>query len=98
MDLSTYETKVNWKGVRAIDTSTLASKANLTRLRTNVDKLNVYKLKTIPADFSKLSSAVDDVVVKKTMYDKLVIKTNTIKTKIPSNNGSVTKTQCNSEY
>ena len=47
--------KVNLKGARSIDTSTLASKRELDSLKTKVDNLNVDKLKTVPADQSKLS-------------------------------------------
>ena len=54
MDLSNYATKA------AIDTSTLATKADFTSLKMRVNNLDVGKLKTVPADFSKLSSVVDD--------------------------------------
>ena len=54
MDLSNYATKA------AIDTSTLATKADFTSLKMRVNNLDVGKLKTVPADFSKLISVVDD--------------------------------------
>ena len=38
------------------------------------------KLKTVPVDLSKLSNVVKNEVVKKTVYDKLVIKVNKIDT------------------
>ena len=38
------------------------------------------KLRTVPVDLSKLSNAVNNEVVKKTVYDKLVAKENNIDT------------------
>ena len=43
VDLSNYATK-------GIDTSNFALKSNLASLKTEVDKINVGKLKTVPAD------------------------------------------------
>ena len=42
------------------------------RLKAKVDKINVYKLKTVPAGLSNLSNVVGNNVVKKTAHDKLV--------------------------
>ena len=60
MDLSNYATKAGLKVATGIDTSTLATKADFTSLKMRVNNLDVGKLKTVPADFSKLSSVVDD--------------------------------------
>ena len=49
------------------------------------------------ADLRKLSNVVDKNIVKKTVYDKLVIKTNDIDTKIPSKSELVTEKQHNSD-
>ena len=43
-------------------------------LKTKVENVDVDKLKTAPADLSKLSNLVDHDVVKKTVYYKLVTK------------------------
>ena len=40
---------------------------------------------------------VDNYVVKRTVYDKLVTKINAINTKIPSTSAIVTKIQCHSD-
>ena len=64
----------------------LASKTHLASLKTEVDNLDLDKLKTMPADLSKLSNVVDNDVIK-TMYDKLVIKINAIDTKITGTKG-----------
>ena len=48
--------------------SSLASKTNLTALKTEVDKIDADKLKTVPVDLAKLSNVVKNGVVKKTDY------------------------------
>ena len=58
--------KVNLKGRKCTDTSTLASKADLARLKTKADDLDVDKLKPAPVDSSELSNVVDNDDVKKT--------------------------------
>ena len=52
------------------------TKNNLANLKTEVDKLNIDKLASVPVDLSKLSDVVKNDVVKKTVYDKLVAKVN----------------------
>ena len=49
--------------------SSFASKANLAALKTEVDKMDVDKLKTAPVDLAKLSNAVENDLVKKTVYN-----------------------------
>ena len=71
-----YEKKANLRGATGVDTSNLASKSNLAKLKGEVDKINVDKLKTVPVDLSKLSNVVNYEVAKKTVYDKLVAKVN----------------------
>ena len=61
-----------------VDNSSFALKTNLANLKTEVDKLDIDKLASIPADLSKLSNLIKTVVVKKTVYDKLVAKVNAI--------------------
>ena len=63
-----------------VDTSNFALKTNLSSSKTEVDKLNIDKLATVPVDLSKLSNVVKIDVVKKTVYDKLVAKVNNINT------------------
>ena len=71
-----------------IDVSSSALKTNLANLNTEVDKIDVDKLKTVPDDLAKLSNVVDNDVVKKTVYNKLVTKVNNIDT-----TGFVSKTK-----
>ena len=52
--------------------------ADLASTKSDVDKLDANKLQTIPTDLSELNDVVDNDVVKKTRYDTLVKKVNTI--------------------
>ena len=63
-----------------VDVSSFASKTNLASLKTEVDKIDVDKLKTVPVDLAKLVNVVKDDVVKKTEYNKLVTKVDNIDT------------------
>ena len=80
VDLSNYATKTDLKNVTHVDTSNFALKTNLANLKTEVDKLDADKLKTVPVDLSKLSNVAKNEVVKKTVYDKLAAKVNNIDT------------------
>ena len=72
VDLSNYATKADLKNATGIDTSKLALKSNLATLKAEIDKIDVEKLKTVSIGLSKLSNVVNNNVVKKTAYDKLV--------------------------
>ena len=80
LDLSSYAKKAELKKSTVVDTFKLAGKSDLASLKAEVDKIDVDKLKTVPVDLSKLSNVVKNEVVKKTVYDKLVIKVNNIDT------------------
>ena len=80
VDLSNYATKADIKNISHVDTSSLALISNLASLKTEVDKLDIDKLVPAPVDLSKLSDLVKNDVVKKTVYDKLVAKVNSIDT------------------
>ena len=92
VDLSNYATKNDIKNITHVETSSFALKTNLANLKSEVDKLDVDKLATVPVDLSKLSNVVKNNVVKKTVYDKLVPKVNNIDT-----SGLVKKTDCNTK-
>ena len=72
LDLSNYATKNDVKNITHVDVSSFASKTNLATLKTELDKLNTDKLKTTPADLAKLTNAVDNELVKKTVYNAKV--------------------------
>ena len=65
VDLSNYATKADLKNATGFDTSKLAAKSDLASLKTEVDKIDVDKPKTVPIDLSKLSNIVKNEVVKK---------------------------------
>ena len=65
VDLSNYATKTDLKSGIGIDTSKLPLKLYLANLKAEVDKIDVDKLKTVPADLSKLSNVVNSYVVRK---------------------------------
>ena len=68
LDLANYATKDDVKNIMLVDVSSFASKTNLAALKSEVDKMDVYKLKTTPTDLAKLSNVVKNDVVKKTDY------------------------------
>ena len=80
LDLSNYATKSDLRDISHVDVSSLASKTNLASLKTEVDKIDADKLKTVPVDLSKLSNVVKNDVVKETEYDKLVTKVDSFDT------------------
>ena len=80
VDLSNYATKTDLKNVSHVDVSSFALKSNLASLKTEVDKIVADKLKAAPDDRAKLSNVVKNNVVKKTEYNKLVIKVDSIDT------------------
>ena len=92
LDLSNYETKKDIKDITHIDASGFASKTNLTELKTQVDKIDTDKLKTVPDDLAKLSNVVKNDVVQKTDY-------NTLKSKVDGIDVSkyVARTKCETD-
>ena len=77
LDLANYATKVDVKNITHVDVSSYASKTNLAALKSEVDKIDTNKLKTVPENFAKLSDVVKNDVVKKTdfSFDDYVRKT-----------------------
>ena len=72
LDLANYATKTDLKNITHVDVSSYASKTNSAALKSEVDKIDVDKLKTTPADLAKLSNVVKNDVVKKTDYNTKV--------------------------
>ena len=79
-DLFNYAKKTDIKNISHVHTSSFALKSNLATLKTKVDKLDIYKFAPVPVELSKLSNVVENDVVKKTVYHKLVAKVNSIDT------------------
>ena len=80
VDLPNYATKTDLKNVTHVDTSSFPLKTNLANLKTEIDKLDIDKLVPVSVDLSKLSDVVKNDVVKKTLFDKLVVKVDNIDT------------------
>ena len=72
LHLANYATKTDLKKITHVDVSSFASKTNLAALKTEVDKIDADKLKTTPADLTKLTNAVEHDVVKNTDYNAKV--------------------------
>ena len=72
LDLANYATKDDVKNITHVDVSSFASKTNLAALKTEGNKIDVDKLKTVPVDLAKLSNVVNNDVVKKTDYNTKV--------------------------
>ena len=72
LDLTNYATKTDLKNITHVDVSSYASKTNLAALKSEVDKIDVDKLKTTPIDLDRLSKLVKNDVVKKTDYNTKV--------------------------
>ena len=72
LDLANYATKTDLNNTTHVDVSSFESKTNLAALKTEVDKIDADKLKTTPADLTKLTNAIENDVVKKTDYNAKV--------------------------
>ena len=72
LDLANYATKDDVKNITHVDVSSYATKTNLAALKSEVDKIDVDKLKTTPTELGKLSNVVKNDIVKKTDYNTKV--------------------------
>ena len=67
LDLANYATKDDVKNIKHVDVSNFAT--NLAALKSEVDKIDIEKLKTAPVDLAKLTNAVVNDLVKKINYN-----------------------------
>ena len=65
LDLFNYATKTNLKNVTGVDTSKFAKKIDLANLKSDLDKLDIDKLKNVPTNLSNLKTKVDKLDVDK---------------------------------
>ena len=72
LDLTNYATKTDLKNITHVDVSSFASKTNLAALKSEVDNIDVDKLKATPTDLDRLSNLVKNDVGKKTDYNTKV--------------------------
>ena len=61
-----------------VDTSKFAKKVDLVSLKSETDKLDSGKFRTTPVDLIRLSDAVKNKVIKRTIHDELVKKFNAV--------------------
>ena len=59
LDLSNYAKKADLKNATGVDTSKFAKKVGLASLRSNVDKLDIDKIKNVPTNVTNLKGKVD---------------------------------------
>ena len=80
LDLFNYATKTDLKNVTGIYTLSFPKKVDLANLASNVDKLDIDKLKNVPTTLSNLKSKIDK------LDDNEATKTalNVVENKIPS--------------
>ena len=71
LDLSNYATKADSNGATGVDTSNLAPKSKLAKLKAEVDKIDIGKLNTVPVDLSKPRNVVNNDAPIKSVYYKL---------------------------
>ena len=65
LDLSNYETKTDLRNATGNDTSKFAKNVDLANLKSNIDKLDIDKLKNVPTNLTNLKSKVDKLYVNK---------------------------------
>ena len=63
-DLSNYTTKTDLKNETGIDALSFAKRVDLANIKSNVDKLDIDKLKNVPTNLNNLKNKVDTLDVK----------------------------------
>ena len=59
VDLFYYATKTDLKNATGVDRSSFAKESDLANLKSDVDKLDIYKLRNVPTNLSNLKSKVN---------------------------------------
>ena len=71
LDWYHYATKTELRNATGVDRYKLTAKSDLASLKVELDKIDVDKLQTVPADLSKLSNVVhNEVKLLKRLYMK----------------------------
>ena len=93
LQLEGMTTKKDLEVITHLDTSSFTLKTNLSSLKTEVNKLDIPKLGTLPADVAKLTNRVANGLVEKTEFNSLKTKVNenetdkeNLETKVDNNN------------
>ena len=65
LGLSNYATKADWKNETGVDTLDFSKKTDLAHLKSDIDKLDIKRLKYVPSNLSDLKSKVDKLDIGK---------------------------------
>ena len=68
-----YATKIDFKKAAVVDTSKLAKKVDLANLKSDVDELDIDKLKNVPTNFSNSKIKVNKLDVDKLIQFLLIL-------------------------
>ena len=68
-----YATKIDLKNAAVVDTSKLAKKVDLANLKSDVDELDMDKLKNVPTNFSNSKIKVNKLDVDKLIQFLLIL-------------------------
>ena len=60
LELTNCATKEDLKNVTSVDVSSFSKKNGLANLKSDVDKLDIDKLKNVPSGLSSLNSKIDN--------------------------------------
>ena len=84
LQLEGVATKKDLEGITHVDTSSFGLKTNLSALKTEVNKLDIPNLGTLPTDVAKLTNKVANDLLEKTDFNLLKF-VNLLKTKVNKN-------------
>ena len=93
VDLSNYATKTDIKNISHVDTSSFALKSNLASLKTEVNKLDTDKLKSLPNNLGNSKNKVDKLDIDKSVP----VSVDLSKLSNVVNNEAVKKTEYNAK-
>ena len=91
LDLRNYATKEELKNITHVDTSNFALKINLASLKSEVDKIYIPKLITVPKYLADLTSGVQKDFSKKTEFNSLKTKVDKNETDNDNLEGNINK-------
>ena len=103
VDLSNYATKIDIKNIFHVDTSSFPLKSNLAGLKTEVDKIDIDKFKSLPNNLSNSKNKVDKLDINKLVAVPVDLsklsnaKIKNIEDEIPDISNLATKTILNTE-
>ena len=72
LDLSDYTTKTDLENATSIDTLDFAKNTDLANLKSDVDKLDIDKLKNVPSNSSSLKSKLNEADIENLNLLKLI--------------------------